>query len=52
MKIGQARLRVSLMPQHTFEQLDKFVEVFEKALAKANSIYERDMQKYMDKMAE
>jgi glycine C-acetyltransferase len=50
-KIGQARLRVSLMPQHTYEQLDKFVEVFEKALAKANSIYERDMQKYMDKMA-
>jgi hypothetical protein len=39
------------MPQHTYEQLDKFVEVFEKVLANANSIYERDMQKYMDKMA-
>lgn len=24
-KVGQARLRVNLMPQHTHEQLDKFV---------------------------
>lgn len=24
-KVGQARLRVNLMPQHTREQLDKFV---------------------------
>ncbi len=35
-KLGQARLRVSIMPQHTKEQLDTFVRVFEKALMKAN----------------
>ena len=27
-KIGQARLRVNLMPQHTRDHLDKFVEIF------------------------
>ena len=27
-KIGQARLRVNLMPQHTKEHLDSFVEIF------------------------
>jgi len=26
--IGQARLRVSLLPQHTKEHLDRFIEVF------------------------
>jgi 7-keto-8-aminopelargonate synthetase-like enzyme len=31
-KIGQARLRVSLMPQHTHEHLDTFVRVFERSL--------------------
>ena len=38
-KIGQARLRVSIMPQHTKEHLDTFVRVFEKALAKATTIF-------------
>ena len=45
-KIGQARLRVSLMPQHTKEHLDTFVRVFERSLEKANEIYSRDMAKY------
>ena len=45
-KIGQARLRVSIMPQHTKEHLDTFVRVFEKALAKANQIFERQMKIY------
>ncbi len=49
-KIGQARLRVSLMPQHTTEHLDTFVRIFERSLEKANAIYERDMKVYMDKM--
>jgi glycine C-acetyltransferase len=40
-KIGQARLRVNLMPQHTKEHLDAFVKLFEKSLNKANIIYER-----------
>lgn len=35
-KLGQARLRVSVMPQHTKEHLDTFVIVFEKAIKKAN----------------
>lgn len=45
-KIGQARLRVSIMPQHTKEHLDTFVRVFEKALAKATVIFERQMKIY------
>lgn len=45
-KIGQARLRVSIMPQHTKEHLDTFVRVFEKALAKATTIFERQMKIY------
>lgn len=49
-KIGQARLRVSLMPQHTKEHLDTFVRVFERSLAKATAIYEKGMQDYADKM--
>ena len=28
-KIGQARLRVSMFPQHTKEHMDRFVQVFE-----------------------
>lgn len=42
-KIGQARLRVNLMPQHTREHLDTFVEIFEKSLAKANQIYQKQL---------
>ena len=48
-KIGQARLRVNLMPQHTRDQLDKFVEIFEMSLEKANKIFERQMKVYMEK---
>lgn len=40
-KTGQARLRVNLMPQHTRDQLDKFVEVFEYSLKKSNIIFEK-----------
>lgn len=45
-KIGQARLRVSIMPQHTKEHFDTFVRVFEKALKKATQIYDRQMKIY------
>lgn len=38
-KIGQARLRVSLMPQHTKEHLDEFVRIFEESMAIATEIY-------------
>jgi glycine C-acetyltransferase len=48
-KMGQARLRVNLMPQHTKEHLDTFVEVFEKSLAKSNIIFEKEMKIYMEK---
>ena len=48
-KPGQARLRVNLMPQHTKYHLDTFVEVFEKSLAKANTIFEKEMKVYMEK---
>jgi hypothetical protein len=34
------------MPQHTKEHLDTFARVFEKALAKANIIFERQMKIY------
>ena len=47
-KPGQARLRVNLMPQHTKYHLDTFVEVFEKSLAKANEIFEKEMKVYME----
>lgn len=40
-KIGQARLRVNLMPTHTRNHLDTFIEVFEKSLERANKIFER-----------
>jgi len=40
-KIGQARLRVGLIPQHTKEHLDTFHRVFMKALKKSTEIYER-----------
>jgi glycine C-acetyltransferase len=49
-KIGQARLRVSLMPQHTTAHLDTFVSVFERSLEKSNAIYERDMKAYSEKL--
>ena len=43
-KMGQARLRVNLMPQHTKEHLDTFVRVFEDSFKKANEIFEREMK--------
>ena len=51
-KIGQARLRVSLMPQHTREHLDKFFEVFEFSLKQANEIYERQLKVFNDEMSQ
>ena len=39
------------MPQHTHEQLDKFVDIFERSLTKSNAIYERQMKVYMEKQA-
>ena len=41
--IGQARLRVSLLPQHTKAHLDLFVSVFEASLEKAQGIFDRSM---------
>lgn len=49
-KIGQARLRVNLMPQHTKEHLDTFVKVFELSLNKSNEIFERETKKFEEKM--
>ena len=40
-KIGQARLRVNLMPQHTKDHLDTFVELFEKSLEKSTAIFDK-----------
>ena len=34
-KVGQARLRVSLLPQHTKAHMDRFMVVFEESLKKA-----------------
>ena len=31
-KIGQARLRVCMLPQHTKDDMDRFVQVFEESL--------------------
>lgn len=49
-KLGQARLRVSIMPQHTKEHLDTFVSVFETAMTRATAIYERQLKVYQEKM--
>lgn len=43
--IGQARLRVNLMPQHTHEHLDTFVDTFERCLGQAQRIMDKHMQK-------
>ena len=45
-KIGQARLRVCLLPQHTKAHMDTFVRVFEESLDKANKILDVAMTKY------
>ncbi len=45
-KMGAARLRVNLMPQHTKEHLDTFVEVFESSLAQAKEIQRKAMEEY------
>jgi len=34
--VGEARLRVNLMPQHTKEHMDLFIEKFESALKQSN----------------
>ena len=48
-KMGQARLRVNLMPTHTKEHLDTFVRVFETSLEEANKIFEKAMKTYIEK---
>ena len=50
-KIGQARLRVSLLPQHTKAHMDRFVQVFEQSLQKANQILEESMARYNEEMS-
>ena len=41
-KVGEARLRVNLMPQHTKEHLDTFVDTFERCLKESTYIYEKN----------
>ena len=41
--IGQARLRVSLLPQHTKEHLDRFIQVYEESMEKAKEIFDKSM---------
>ena len=50
-KMGQARLRVSLLPQHTKAHMDRFVEVFEICLEKAKVIMEESMARYNEEMS-
>lgn len=38
------------MPQHTKEHMDTFVIVFEKALKKANEIFDRQMKVYQEQI--
>ena len=45
-KVGQARLRLSLLPQHTKAHMDRFVVVFEESLKKAQMILEESMSRY------
>ena len=50
-KVGQARLRVCLLPQHTQAHLDKFFDVFDESLAKASEIFETSMEKFSEEMS-
>lgn len=50
--IGQARLRVNLMPQHTKQHLDFFVEKFEKCLAESKLILEKMLERLEQKQKE
>jgi glycine C-acetyltransferase len=43
--VGEARLRVNLMPQHTKEHMDLFIEKFESALKQSNEIFEKTIKK-------
>lgn len=43
--VGEARLRVNLMPQHTKEHMDLFIEKFESALKQSNKIFEKTIKK-------
>jgi glycine C-acetyltransferase len=47
--IGQARLRVNLMPQHTKEHLDMFVSTFERCLVESNKILDKELER-LDKI--
>ena len=42
--IRQARLRVTIMPQHTIEHLDTFVSTFHKAFLESTQIFEKSMK--------
>lgn len=41
---GTARLRIALTPLHTYEQLDKFIETFERCLAKASAMIRKSVE--------
>ncbi|CAK56862.1 unnamed protein product (macronuclear) [Paramecium tetraurelia] len=45
-RMGQARLRVNLQPQHTKEHLDTFIETFHFCFVKATKIVEESLEKY------
>jgi glycine C-acetyltransferase len=43
--IGQARLRVNLMPQHTKAQLDLFVTKFESCLDQSKKMFDKMLER-------
>ena len=51
-KVGQARLRVCLLPQHTKAHMDRFVQVFEESLKKSKTILDLSVAKYNEEMRE
>jgi glycine C-acetyltransferase len=48
---GQARLRVTLMPQHTKDHLDTFVTTFEKCFKEANEIFDKSMKEFEEQQS-
>ena len=51
-KVGQARLRVCLLPQHTKAHMDRFIQVFEESLKKSKTILDLSVAKYNEEMRE
>ncbi|CAD8074028.1 unnamed protein product [Paramecium sonneborni] len=45
-KMGQARLRVNLQPQHSKDQMDTFIETFDFCFKKATQITQDSLERY------